>query len=296
MKVVPLSVIAAIVLVLSCSQVETAPQDSMDEKLTRLEMKFQQKFDNAFKLYNELLEKVLTLEKKIAALENENKLLMIDVKQLREKAGAAAGGTPREGPAQPDRAETSVKIDVALAKLKSSPNVEKTVDEVAKELVPLSRYSATKMAEALKQISSPGYTAALEKILAQCPVEDLKEPLGAAVKDRVRRSSAARVVGAIGNLELSKILEPHIGDADPNVQVEVGEALLDCKNRMGVPPLLKALRAAEPDYRFRALLKLKKVNNRETYGFDVNKGPEENAAALKSWEDWWLKEGEKLFQ
>ena len=296
MKVVPLSATAAFVLLLSCSQVDTAPQDSMDEKLARLEMKFQQKFDNAFKLYNELLEKVLTLEKKIAALENENKLLQIDVKQLRDKAGAAGTGTPREGPSQPDRADVSVKIDVALAKLKSSPNVEKAVDEAAKELVPLSRYSATKMAEALKQISNPGYTAALEKVLAQCPVEDLKEPLGVAVKDRVRRSSAARVVGAVGNLELSKILEPHIGDADPIVQVELGEALLDCKNRMGVPPLLKALRAGESEFRLRALLRLKKVNNRETFGFDVNQGPEANAAALKAWDDWWLKEGEKLFR
>jgi hypothetical protein len=296
MKVVSLSVTAAFVVILSCSQVHPAPQDSMEEKLTRLEVKFQQKHDSMFTFYQELLKKVEQLEKKVTTLESENKILQIDVQRLREKSGATGGGTPKEGEPSGDLAEVSMKIDVALAKLRSSNHGEEAIKEAAKELVPLSRYSTTKMAEALRQISNPAYTAALEQVLAKCPVEDLKGPLGTAAKDRLRRSSVARVVGAARNLDLSKILEPHIGDADPIVQVELGDALLACKNRMGVPPLLKALRASESEFRFRALMSLKHVNNRETYGFDVNKGSEENSAALKAWDDWWQKEGQKLFQ
>ncbi len=292
MKPVPLSVASAILVLLSCTSVYTAePQDSLKDKVAKLEAEMIAKTDRAFKLYSELTESVLKMERRLGDLERENQLLKIEVKQLREKIGS--GGTGREGaPVVPDLAEISMKIDTALAKLKATANVEDGV----KELVPLARYSVTKMAEALRQISSPDYTAALEKVLAKCPVEDLKGPLAKAVEDRVRRTSVARVIGAVGDAGLSKILETYTGDSDPIIQVELGVALIDCKNRMGVPALLRALRASDSDCRLRAILKLKKVSKGETFGFDLNKTAEENAVALKSWEEWWQKEGPKLFE
>jgi len=295
MKLVPLSVASAILVLLSCTSVYTAePQDSLKDKVAKLEAEMIAKTDRAFKLYSELTESVLKMERRIGDLERENQLLKIEVKQLRDKMSGNAGAT-REGPvAGPDLAEVSMKIETALAKLKATSNVEEGI----KELVPLSRYSVTKMAEALRQISSPDYTAALEKVLAKCPVEDLKGPLGKAVEDRIRRTSVSRVIGAVGDAGLSKILEAYTGDSDPIIQVELGQALLACKNRMGVPPLLRALRAPDSDCRLRAILLLKPhtASKRETFGFDVNKGADENAAALKAWDEWWQKDGAKLFE
>ncbi|HKS17536.1 MAG TPA: hypothetical protein VJU16_09510 [Planctomycetota bacterium] len=293
MKPVPLSFAAAILVILSCSSVESAPQDSVQDKLTKLEVQMSAKFDKAHAVFDELSDKFLRLERRVAALENENQLLRIDVKKLTEKLEAAGASGPRGVPDPgPDRAEVGMKIDQALAKLKTTGNV----DEAVKELKPLARYSVPRMVETLKQFTSPDYISSVEKVLAKCPVEELTAPLEDALKDRLRRTSVARIVGAAKDKGLSKILEPHAGDSDPVMQVEVGQALLDCKNRLGIQPLLKALSAPESEIRFRAIWGLKRLNKGETYGFDMNKGPADNDAALKAWYDWAQKEGPKLFE
>lgn len=290
MKPVSLAIAAAALVLLSCSTVQSAPQDSLADKVARLEAQMTQKYDKAHSLVTLLVADVQRLERRLSALESENQLLRIDVKNLTAKL-ESGGGAQNPGPGQ-DLVGVALKIDTALAKLKTTGQVEDAV----KELVPLSKYSAERMTEALKQIASPDYVASLEKVLARCPPDDLKRPLGEAVKDRIRRTSVARVIGATGDAGLSKILESFTGDPDPIVQVELGQALLACKNKAGVPPLLKALRAPESEVRFRALLTLKRLNKGETYGFDMNKGADENADALKSWDDWWQKEGPKLFE
>ena len=294
MKPVPLSFAAAFLLVLSCSTVQSAPQDSLEDKVAKLEVQMTQKLDKARVVCEDLVEQIRRLERRMAAVENENQLLRIDVKKLAERLDAASAAGPRTGPPGPgpDLADVGMKIDQALAKLKTTGNV----DEAAKELVPLARYSVTKMVELLKNVGAPEYNSTIEKVLAKCPMDELKGPLEDAVKHAPRRTSAARVIGAVGDKGLSKLLEPYIGDSDPNVQVELGQALLKCKNRMGVPPLLKALRAPESEIRIRAFLDLKRLNKGESYGFDMNRGADENAAALKSWDEWWEKDGKKLFE
>jgi HEAT repeat protein len=251
------------------------------------------KLDKAHAVYAQLTEDHLRLERRVAALESENQLLRIDVKKLNERidalgAGGAKGVPP---PLSADLADVGMKIDQALAKLKTTGNV----DEAARDLVPLSRYSVTKMTDTLKQFGSPEYSSSIEKVLAKCPPAELKGPLEEAVKDR-RRTSVARVVGAVRDPGLSKILEPYTGDSDPIVQVELGQALLDCKNRMGIPPLLNALKAGESEIRFRAILSLKRLNRGETFGFDMNKTADENSAAIKAWHEWWQKDGQKVFE
>jgi hypothetical protein len=291
MKSALLSAAAAVFLGCASGPAE-APQDSVQDKLTKLEVQMTTKLDKAHAVYEQLTEDHLRLERRVAGLESENQMLRIDLKKLGEKIDAlGAGGTKGGSVPSADLSEVGMKIDQALAKLKTTGNV----DEAARELVPLARYSVTKMVDSLKQIGSPEYASAIEKVLARCPPAELKGSLEEAVKDR-RRTSVARIVGEVRDPALSKILEPYTGDSDPIAQVEIGQALLECKNRMGIPPLLKALSAPESEIRFRALLSLKRLNNRETYGFDVNKTSDENAAAIKAWHDWWNRDGQKLFQ
>jgi hypothetical protein len=289
MKSVSAPVVAAILALVGCSSVET--QDSPEDRLTKMEIQLTTKIDKEHALVSELTEEILRLKREITRLDNENQMLKIDLKRLGERIDQAGSSGTRSGPPAADLSEIGMKIDQALAKLRTTGNDE----EAAQVLVPLARYSAPKMAEAMKQVASPEYLADLEKVLAKCPPSDLKAPLEEAAKDRVRRTSAARVVGATGDKELSRILEPWLGDPDPSVQVEVGQALIACKNRMGVPPLLKALAASESEIRFRAILSLKRLNKGETYGYDMNKSADDNAAALKAWEAWWAKEP-KLFE
>jgi hypothetical protein len=291
MKPVPLSFAAVILALLSCSSVQSAPQDSLQDKVTKLEIQLTQKLDKANAVYDRLIEDFLKLERRVAGLESENQMLKIDIKRLTERVeqqGSSGSGRPAPAPG----ADVGIKIDQALAKLKTTENV----DEAAKELIPLAPYSVAKLMDALRQISSLAYVASVEKVVAKFPVNELKGPLEEAGRDRVRRSSVARIIAAVGNGDLSKILEPYAGDSDPITQVEIGEALLACKNKAGVPPLLKALGAAESELRFRAILSLKRLNKGETFGFDMNKNADDNAAAIKAWHDWWTKEGPKLFE
>lgn len=291
MKAVMLPAAAAFLAVVGCSS--GPAQDSPEDRLTKLEIQLTTKIDKEHALVTELTEETLRQKREITKLNNDIEMLKIDLKRLGERVDQqGAGGNRGGGPPSPDLSEVGVKIDTALAKLKTTGNV----DEAARELVPLARYSVPKMTEAMKQIASPDYVASLEKVLAKCPPGELKAPLEEAVKDRIRRTSAARVVGAAGDKELSRILEPWLGDPDPIVQVEFGQALIACKNRMGIPPLIKALGASESEIRFRAILSLKRLNKGETYGFDMNKGADDNAAAITSWESWWAKEGQKLFE
>lgn len=290
MKSVLLSAAAAVLLGCSSGPEET-PENAQD-KLTKLEVQMTTKLDKAHQVYSQLTEDHLRLERRVAALESENQLLRIDVKKLSEGLVAlgAGGAKAVPGPAA-DLSEVGMKIDQALAKLKTTGNV----DEAAKELIPLSRYAVTKLVDGLKQVGSAEYASSIERVLARMPAAELKGPLEEAVRDR-RRTSVARIVGERRDPDLSKILEPYTGDSDPMVQVEIGQALLECRNRTGVPALLKALSAPESEIRFRAILSLKRLNKGETYGFDMNKGADENAAAIKAWHDWWLKEGPKLFE
>ncbi|HZN60835.1 MAG TPA: HEAT repeat domain-containing protein [Planctomycetota bacterium] len=293
MKSVSLSFVLALLLAVGCSSVETATPDSVQDKLTKLEVQMSQKFDKAHAIFDELSDKCLRLERDLRRMESDNQTLRIDVKKLTERLDAVGAAGPRGVPTPGiDRAEVSMKIDQALAKLKTTGNV----DEAAKELVPLSRYSVPKMVDALRQVAATEYVTSVEKVLAKCPVDELSGPLDETLKDRLRRTSVARVVGATKDKGLSKILEPYASDPEPGTQIEVGQALLNCRNRMGVPPLLKALTASESEIRFRAVLTLKRVNRGEAYGFDMNKSAEENDAAIKAWYDWWQKEGQKLFE
>jgi len=293
MKVVRLPAALALVLAAGCAGTETKEPETLDDRFTKLEVQVTQKMDKAHAVYTELIEKTLLNDRRVAKLESDLDALRIDLKRLTERMGAMM--PTRTGPAPapaPDSAEVGMKIDQALAKLKTTGNV----DEAFRDLLPIARYATPRMAEALKQVGDPNYVASVEKTLAKFPATELKGPMEDAAKDRVRRTSVARVIGSTGDKGLSKILEAYAGDSDPVVQVELGEALLACKNKLGIPPLLSALGASESEIRIRAFLSLKRLNKGETYGYDMNKAADENAAAIRAWHDWWQKDGQKLFE
>ena len=271
-------------------------QDPTDEKIAKLEQKLEAKLDKAFTVYSGLSDLVGKMEKRLGTVENENRLLKIDIDRLTAKLAAVPvqKDPSVKDPAvkDPELAEASMKIDMALTKLKAGGSVEDAI----KELVPLSRWSAAKMAEALgKNVTDVNFIRALEQVLAKCPAGDLKAPLGEAAKDRLRRASVARVIGTVGDRELSKILEVYIGESSHVQQVEIGKALLGCRNKLGVPPLLKSLKAPDSDTRFLAITYLRAVNQGESFNYDFNRTPDDNTAAIKRWDDWAEKEGKKLF-
>lgn len=281
------------VLVLLAASGPAFAQDPVDEKLAKLEMKMQEQLNKAFAFNKTLLERVMKLEERITKLETENQMLKVDIERLSKRApGPGPEPTPTPTP-EPPLADTAMKIEAALVRLKSGG----TVEEGLKELVPLSRWSCARMIEALaKHPADRPFIDKIEQVLGKCPVEDLKAPLTEGAKDRTRRITLARVVAAVGDKELSRALEPYAGDVNPFHQIEVGKALIACKNRNGIPALMKALRAEESEYRLLAIMSLRPLAKGEIFGFDFNRGPAENADSLKRWDAWWESEGQKLFE
>ncbi len=280
----------AALLVLAAAAAPAAAQDPVDEKLAKLEMRVQEQLNKAFAFHKQLLERVMKLEERIQLLEIENQRLKIDLERLGRKGPGDPAPTP--APVDPAFVETAAKIDAAIAKLKSGGPAE----DAARELMPNAKWAAPKLVEAIgKNSLDLPFLAKAEQVLSKFPVEDLKGPLAEGLRDQRRRASMAKVVAGVGDRELSKVLEPHVSDANPYTQIEIGTALLVCRNRAGVPPLLKVLRAEESEYRLLAIMRLKAVTNGDLKGYDFNKSAADNAEALKAWDAWWEKDGPKLF-
>jgi len=243
---------------------------------------------------NDLTEKMGRLESRIAALESTVKTQDVHIRTLEDKIAQLRGGAGQPDVTQPPMtAEDSIKeVDNQLARLRNGFRPE----EVAKALQPLAKYAAPKLCETLKtSFRDIDLMRRVEQVLAKLPASDLKIPIEDSLKDRVARYPAARVVGEIGNKELSRTLEPYTSDADLDFGYLVGSSLVRCRNRVGVPALIRVLRSEDKNTRFLAISALRPIAGDSTLNYDFQKTPEQNGAAIKAWEEWYDQNGAKLF-
>jgi HEAT repeat protein len=170
-------------------------------------------------------------------------------------------------------------------------------DDAVAALKPIAKDAVPLLLEELKKnIAEIKYAVQLELILSKLPPGDLKIPLGKALEDRTLRQSAARIVGAAGDKELSKVLENYTSVSDDDFRLEAGAALVQCKNAAGIPPLVQSLKSAEWTNRTIAIDLLRKVNKGQDYGYKPRGTSEENAEAIKQWEEWAEKFGKTIFE
>jgi hypothetical protein len=135
----------------------------------------------------------------------------------------------------------------------------------------------------------------LEFVLSQLSPKELKVFLREALTTRGSRDSAARVIGMSKDSELGRLVEEHAGAPEEDFRLLCGDSLVACRNAKGIPLLVQCLKSPEGATRTIAFASLKRANRGESFGYSAPLSPEQNAAAIKSWEDWAQKFGPTLF-
>ena len=306
--------IPAVLALIGVGCVDIVEKDDLEElnrKFEKLSAQVAQKNDMQALLYDALVQRANGLEKKVgeidilvntmkaqvARLEDIAKTLRAEVDAL----GKAPSVAPAPGQPVPADAAKTVKIEDILLEIETVVTQLRSgkirTDEAAAKLKPYAQHAAPRLITELHEsIARFEYTKQLEAILAKFPPAELKVPLVGALKRRGTREAAARIVGQVKDRELSKILEEYIGDADEDFRLNVGDALVACRNSSGIPLLLQCLKSEQNATRTIAIAALKKVNRGEDLGYKAQLGAEANAGAIKSWEEWSDKFAKTLFE
>jgi len=292
--------------------VEKEEFDAMTSKVEKLSVQVAQKNDMQALLYDALVQRVNGMEKKVGDIDIQVNTMKAQVARLEDLANTMKGqiealgkAGPATNPANPGQppVETTrpmkiedilLEVETVLSQLRAG---KLKVDEAAVRLKPWAQHAAPRIVTELREsIARYDYTKQLESILAKFPATELKVPLMGALKQRGTREAAARVVGAAGDRELSKILEDYLVEGDEDFRLNVGDALVRCRNGSGIPLLLLCLKSDQGATRTIAISALKKINRGEDLGYRAQLSAEANAAAIKAWDDWSDKFAKTLFE
>lgn len=140
------------------------------------------------------------------------------------------------------------------------------------------------------------YTDRLKKVVAQFSASDLKAGLKDYLDDSILRPMVIDIIGRSRSNEVSKILEESAlktDDADLNMQI--GDALIKCKNELGVILLLDLLSSQNLELRLFACRALKKFTGGETFGYDPLSDPKSSEENVKKWRSWYEESRGKIF-
>ena len=242
------------------------------------------------------------LDNQVRIMSAELKVLQDQVKTLQAQIvgspplgpGPASGPRPVGSGAQAKSAEDmQADIEAALAGL-SSGKLKK--EEAAAQVKPYPVYATPRVIEEIKRSTTRfEYVKQLEFVLTQLSPKELKVFLREALTQRGARDSSARVIGLVRDSELGRLLEEHTGAPDEDFRLLCGDSLVACRNAAGIPLLVQCLKSEQNATRTIAFSALKRVNRGESFGYSSPLSAEQNAAAIKSWEDWAQKFGPTLF-
>jgi hypothetical protein len=299
-----LAAAAVLGLLTACESTGKGDAEKQDEQITRLKIQWDNEKNKMVGLCNEVTRRLMDMEKRMNSQEALVSVYEVDIKRLRAEVDAlrtAAAGGAKVGPdVKPDVTTPQVPTQEALMRVGMAIDALKkggSPDDAVTEVRPVAGIAAPRFMEAIgTHATDPDMVKRLEAVLVKLPAADLKVPLEIGLKDGTRRVSCARVIGMVGDHGLAKLLELYTADADDYFCYEVGRAMLACKHRLGVPPLLRVLRAKDELHRMLACSELSRLNKRDPLGYDYKKTPAENGAAIKAWEEWWDKNGPRLFE
>jgi outer membrane murein-binding lipoprotein Lpp len=304
----------AILVLLTVGCVDLVEKEDFDEishKVDKLSAQVATKNDMQALLYDELVKRTNGLEKKVGELDIMVNTMKAQVARLEDLAKTlqgqidALGRAPAPSPAvasqptaEPARTlkieDILLEIETVLTQLRSG---KIRADEAATRLKPFAQHAAPRIINELREsIARYDYARQLETILGKFPPAELKVPLQEALKHRATREAAARVVGAAADRELSKILEEYLAETDEDFRLNIGDALVRCRNGSGIPLLLQCLKSDQGATRTIAISALKKINRGEDLGYRSQLSVEANASAIKAWDEWSDKFAKTLFE
>lgn len=308
------AVLPAALALFSVGCVDLVEKEDLDElsgQVEKLKAQVAQRNDMQALLYDKLVDRANQMEKKLVEVDIMVNTMKAQVARLEDLAKTlqgqidALGKAPAANPATPGNptvdAPKTMKIEDILLEIETVITQLRTgklkTEEAATRLKPFAQHAAPRIITELRDsIARYDYARQLEQILGKFPPAELKVPLVDALKRRATREAAARVVGAAKDKELSKILEEYLGDPDEDFRLNVGDALVSCRNSSGIPLLLQCLKSDQGATRTIAISALKKVNRGEDLGYRPQLSPEANAAAIKAWDEWSDKFAKTLFE
>jgi hypothetical protein len=239
---------------------------------------------------------VNTMKAQIARLEDLAKTLQGQIDAL-GKAPAPNPGTPGQNPETTKALKIEdilLEVETVITQLRGG---KIKADEAATRLKPFAQHAAPRIISEMRgSIARYDYAKQLEQILGKFPPAELKVPLQGALKHPATREAAARVVGATGDKELSRILEEYLAENDEDFKLNIGDSLVRCRNGSGIPLLLQCLKSDQGTTRTIAISSLKKINRGEDLGYRAQLSAEANAAAIRSWDEWSDKFAKTLFE
>jgi hypothetical protein len=284
-----------------CVEVERGEFDSVKDKLDKIELETKNKNELQVHLFNELVQKHGALAGQVAQLDILVRALQSSVSSLEDRVKVLERRPqPPDGPPTVNGPGPQAKLEEILLQ------VERTITELrqgkikAEEatamLHPYASQATPRLLDELAgAVTKFDYAKQLESILSKFPPADLKTPIQKALTQRGLRESAARIIGQTRNPELGKVLEEHADSLDEDFRLVVGESLVLCRNPKGIAILVICLRSAETTTRTIAISALRRLNRGQDLSYRAQHTNEENAAAIKSWEDWAEKYGKTIF-
>ena len=313
MKILKLFIPAALALAAAgcVDLVEKEDLDEVTHKIEKLSAQVAQKNDMQALLYEELVKRTNGLEKKVGEMDillNTMKAQVARLEDLTRTLRAevdALGKAPVQNPGNPTQPTTEpakqvkleeilLEVETVLTQLRSG---KLKSDEAIARLKPFAQHAAPRLLTELREsLAKYEYAKQLEFILGKLPPGELKVPLQGALKRPGLREAAARIVGAAGDKELSKILEEYVGENDEDFKLNIGDALVRCRNGSGIPLLLQCLRSDQGATRTIAISALKKLNRGEDLGYRAQLSVDANATAIKAWDEWSDKFAKNLFE
>ena len=308
------SVIPALVALAAAGCVDLVEKEDLDEvtkKVDKLSAQVAQKNDMQALLYEELVKRTNGLEKKVGEMDIMVNTMKAQVARLEDLARTmqgqidALGKAPAATPANPGQpsGETArtmkiedilLEVETVITQLRGGKL--KTEDAITR-LKPFAQHAAPRiLTEIRESLTRYDYAKQLEYIMGKLPPAELKVPLQGALKRAGLRDAAARVVGATGDKDLSRILEEYLAEGDEDFRLNVGDALVRCRNGSGIPLLLQCLRSDQGATRTIAIAALKKLNRGEDLGYRSQLSVEANGTAIKAWDEWSDKFAKTLFE
>jgi hypothetical protein len=289
--------------------VEKEDLDQVTHKVEKLSAQVAQKNDMQALLYEELVKRTNGLEKKVGEMDILLNTMKAQVARLEDLARTmqgqidALGRAPAANPGAPEQPtapaakmkleDILLEVETVITQLRGGKIKN---DEAITRLKPFAQHAAPRLLTELREsLARYDYAKQLEFVMAKLPPGELKVPLQGALKRTGLREAAARIVGATGDKELSKILEEYLGESDEDFRLNIGDALVHCRNASGIPLLLQCLKSDQAATRTIAIAALKKNNRGEDLGYRAQLGVEANAGAIKAWEEWADKFAKSLF-
>ena len=288
-----------LVSVIGCAQGPTKEEHMrLQRRLAELEKSTSATNSKQTLLYNQLIESHGAMERKVNEMDAITKVLDTTVKRLEDRFAKAPSPKNPDGktPSKERPAAASIPAQVASV-LRGLKTRNMTVEEAVLNLGNIALESTPLLTEQLtKPLGDRAYRNAIESVLSNLPLEAIRNPVTALLAlPGMVRMSAARIIRNHADRNFSTALEEYQTSSDEDFRLVIGEALVASRNPAGVPVLVTSLKSKEYSNRVIAIDLLRKLNGGEDYGYRASKSDEENASAIKQWNNWRDGAGKELF-